>query len=44
MDYLITWNLKHIARGEIMRNVLEINQRLGIKYPIICTPNELMEK
>lgn len=43
MDYLLTWNFKHIANAAMRANV-EFTCRLnGYEPPIICTPLELME-
>ena len=43
VDFLVTWNFRHIAnaalRARINRGCLEA----GYEPPIICTPNELME-
>jgi hypothetical protein len=43
MDYLLSWNCKHIASGRVQKMMQEINARLGVHTPIICTPEELME-
>lgn len=41
MDYLITWNCKHIANAKT-RSVIEKTCRsAGYISPIICTPEEL---
>ncbi len=42
IDYLLTWNCKHLANGQIMRRIALIFQRLGHRMPTICTPEELM--
>ena len=42
MDYLITWNCRHIANGFVRRRLEEINRNLGIISPTICTPEELL--
>lgn len=43
MDYLITWNFKHIANAAIRVNI-ELTCRLhGYEPPVICSPLELME-
>ena len=43
MDYLITWNFKHIANAAIRVNI-DLGCRLnGYEPPVICTPLELME-
>lgn len=43
MDYLVTWNCRHLASAAVRRRVSEINAREGHGSPIICTPEELME-
>ncbi|MEW6348432.1 MAG: type II toxin-antitoxin system VapC family toxin [Thermodesulfobacteriota bacterium] len=42
MDYLLTWNCKHLANAQIMRRVGTICNRRGYRMPLICTPEELM--
>ncbi|GAB4482984.1 MAG: hypothetical protein OHK006_02690 [Thermodesulfovibrionales bacterium] len=44
VDYLVTWNCSHIANGEIIRKLMQVNIAYGIKTPVICTPEELMPK
>lgn len=44
MDYLLSWNCKHIANGFIRRRVREINTREGYSIPTICTPEELLDE
>jgi PIN domain len=42
MDYLLTWNCKHIANAE-MQTAITIRCRMaGYEPPIICTPEELL--
>jgi hypothetical protein len=41
MDYLLTWNCKHIANAEIIRRVSYIISDAGYYVPVICTPREL---
>ena len=43
MDYVLSWNCKHIASGRVQKTLQEINLRLGVHTPIVCTPEELME-
>lgn len=43
IDYLVTWNCVHLANGEIIKRLLKLNEKLKIKTPVICTPEELME-
>ena len=41
--YLLTWNCRHLANAS-MRPVIEnVCAAKGVKAPIICTPEELME-
>lgn len=42
MDYLLTWNCKHIANAQIQRKLAEIGFDFGYQLPIICTPYELL--
>jgi predicted nucleic acid-binding protein len=43
MDYLITWNFKHIANAAIRANIEFICRLNNYEPPVICTPLELME-
>jgi len=43
MDYLLTWNCKHIANAAIRSNIERICRSKGFDPPTICTPQELME-
>lgn len=43
MDYLISWNCKHIVNGNILPQVYGVCRALGYEPPLICTPRELME-
>ena len=42
MDYLITWNCKHIANAVIFRSVERACRKNGYEPPVMCTPEELM--
>jgi hypothetical protein len=42
VDYLLTWNCKHLANAQIMRKIESVCQAHGRRMPIICTPEELM--
>ncbi|MCY4559783.1 MAG: type II toxin-antitoxin system VapC family toxin [Chloroflexi bacterium] len=43
IDYLVTWNLRHIA-NVIARTAIErACRRAGYRPPAICTPEELLE-
>ena len=41
MDYLITWNCKHIANAEMQIGVAKVSREAGFEPPVICTPEEL---
>jgi hypothetical protein len=43
MDYLLTWNCKHIANATMRLKIESICKSCGYVPPIICTPLELME-
>jgi hypothetical protein len=43
MDYLLTWNLRHLANAVIRGKIEEACRRAGLRPPMICTPEELME-
>ena len=43
MDYLLTWNCKHIHNLKLERRIEAACESFGFTCPIICTPAELME-
>jgi hypothetical protein len=44
MDYLLTWNCRHIANAALRGRVEEVCRSQGYKPPIICTPEELLSE
>jgi len=44
MDFLVTWNLKHLYKRGTQEMVREINTRLRIPIPIIVTPEDFLEE
>ena len=42
MDYLLTWNLRHIANAKMQDAIRELCKEAGFRPPEICTPEELM--
>ena len=42
VDYLLTWNCKHIANAEIRPVIESVCRNMGFIPPILCTPEELM--
>ena len=43
VDYLLTWNCKHIANAHILKKIESVCAQAGYTIPVICTPEELME-
>lgn len=41
VDYLLTWNCKHIANATMRGTIEAICRSAGLRPPIICTPEEL---
>lgn len=44
LDYLLTWNCRHIANAQIQKKLAAVSCDFGYVLPILCTPNELMER
>lgn len=42
MDFLLTWNCKHLANAEFARPVAALLAALGYQAPVVCTPQELL--
>jgi len=42
MDFLLTWNCKHINNPHLIRRIERACAAVGLACPIICTPAELM--
>ena len=42
VDFLLTWNCKHIANPEIQRRIALHLDAMGMLLPFICTPDELL--
>ncbi len=42
MDYLVTWNCRHLANAQILKKVAKVCGQEGYKMPYVCTPEELM--
>jgi predicted nucleic acid-binding protein len=42
IQYLLTWNCKHIANAKILPRIYGVLKDLGIPIPIIFTPEELL--
>lgn len=44
LDYLLSWNCRHIANAFTLPRVYDIWWRAGYEPPFVCTPLELMEE
>ena len=43
MDYLLTWNCRHIANPHNQRRIRAVLDDHAYETPVICTPEEFME-
>ena len=43
IEYLLTWNCKHIANARTRPRIESVCRAMGYEPPIICTPDELTE-
>ncbi|KHD04761.1 hypothetical protein PN36_01375 [Candidatus Thiomargarita nelsonii] len=41
MDYLLTWNFKHINNAQKTSAIIDVVQNFGFTCPILCSPEEL---
>ncbi len=44
MDYLLTWNCKHIANAQIRPGIEKSCRQAGYEAPRLCTPEELSDE
>jgi predicted nucleic acid-binding protein len=44
MDYLLSWNCTHIANATMRRAIDKQCRSSGYEPPVICTPQELIER
>ena len=42
MEYLCTWNFKHLANVLALRRLRQLNEKRGFFVPQVCTPEELL--
>jgi hypothetical protein len=42
IDFLLTWNCKHLANAETIGTIGAVVAAEGYRVPIVCTPDELM--
>jgi predicted nucleic acid-binding protein len=43
IDYLLTWNFRHLANAVLRDKISDVCRSLGYRPPVICTPDELSE-
>jgi predicted nucleic acid-binding protein len=43
MDFLVTWNCRHIANGFVQRRIARLVRAKGLQPLVVVTPEELME-
>ena len=42
MDFLLTWNCRHLANALLRDRIEEVCELAGLRPPAICTPDELL--
>jgi len=42
MDFLLTWNCRHLANAHFIRKLQKISLEEGLVIPTICTPQEII--
>lgn len=43
MDFVLTWNFKHIANAQSAIKVRQVCESFGLPCPVLCSPLELLE-
>lgn len=42
IEFLCTWNFKHLANAFALRRLRQVNEKRGLFTPQVCTPEELL--
>lgn len=42
IDFLLTWNCRHLANAQLWRRIDEVIRGFGCEPPMICTPTTLL--
>jgi hypothetical protein len=42
VDFLLTWNCRHIANASIQQGLRKVCHEAGFEIPVICTPHGLL--
>ena len=43
IDFVLTWNFKHIANAQSASKVRQVCESFGLVCPVLCSPLELLE-
>ena len=43
VDFLLTWNCKHIANPVILPRVYRVIDDFSLPFPVICTPQDMLD-
>lgn len=43
IDFVLTWNFKHIANAQLVGKVRQVCELHGLLCPVLCSPLELIE-
>lgn len=44
MDFLLTWNCRHLANANKVDHLRAVNAELGLAIPIVTTPDQLFSE
>jgi hypothetical protein len=44
IDFLLTWNFKHLANAAMRDRIAEACEEMGYRSPVICAPDALFEE
>ena len=44
LDYVGTWNCRHLANANEVKHLAEFNVRMGLSIPALVTPHRLVPK
>ncbi|HEY0152109.1 MAG TPA: type II toxin-antitoxin system VapC family toxin [Longimicrobium sp.] len=44
LDYLLTWNCRHIANPRMYSTIAKVIQNHGFRLPALCTPDDLLRR
>ena len=44
IDFLLTWNCRHLANANKIQHIAVLNRRLGLSVPVVTTPLALLSE